>query len=193
MEGKTAEAIPSFQEALRQNPDHFIAMVNLGNAYRQLPQWPEARDTLTRALSRKPEDPDANYALGMVFAQTDDTEKAFDYLQRALNVRPTYAEALNNLGILYLRTHRRDQAVASFENCIRLTPEFDSVLLESCTGLRFGGQSIQVSGRPPGFVKASSRPYPGPNGSRSVAEALKPAKAVGSSTESPPAVSSPIK
>ena len=42
-EGRTAEAIPYFQEALKLNPDHLIALENLGNAYRQQKNWDEAR------------------------------------------------------------------------------------------------------------------------------------------------------
>ncbi len=128
-EGKTSEAIPSFQEALRQNPDHFIALINLGNAYRQLRQWQEARDILNRALALKADDPEANYALGMVFAQTDDTVQAFEYLRKALKARPSYPEALNNLGVLYLRSQCRDEAVASFQECIRVAPDFDQSYL----------------------------------------------------------------
>jgi tetratricopeptide (TPR) repeat protein len=128
-EGRTAEAIPSFQEALRENPNHFIAMVNLGNAYRQQRQWREARETLAQALTIRPEDPEGNYAMGMVFAETDDPTRAFDYLQKALKARPAYPEALNNLGVLYLRTRRRDEAVASFEECIRVAPVFDQSYL----------------------------------------------------------------
>jgi tetratricopeptide (TPR) repeat protein/peroxiredoxin len=124
-EGRTAEAIPYFQQALRLSPDHLIALDNLGNAYRQQKNWGDARKTLERALQVNPDDPEANYSLGMVFAQLDDSERAYEYLQRALKSRPGYPEALNNLGVLYLRTRRRDEAVASFEECIRLAPEFD--------------------------------------------------------------------
>ena len=124
-EGRTAEAIPYFQEALRLNPDHLIALDNLGNAYRQQKNWDEARKALERALKVSPEDPEANYSLGMVFAQLDDSERAYEYLQKALKFRPGYPEALNNLGVLYLRTRRRDEAVASFEECIRVAPAFD--------------------------------------------------------------------
>jgi tetratricopeptide (TPR) repeat protein/peroxiredoxin len=124
-EGRTAEAIPYFQEALRLNPDHLIALDNLGNAYRQQKNWDEARKTLERALRVSPDDPEANYSLGMVFAQLDDSERAYEYLQKALKFRPGYPEALNNLGVLYLRTRRRDEAVASFEECIQLAPAFD--------------------------------------------------------------------
>jgi tetratricopeptide (TPR) repeat protein/peroxiredoxin len=128
-EGRTAEAIPYFQEALKLNPDHLIALENLGNAYRQQKKWDDARILLERAVAVGPGDPEANYSLGMVFAQLDDSERAYEYLQRALKFRPDYPEALNNLGVLYLRTGRRDQAVASFEECIRVAPDFDQSYL----------------------------------------------------------------
>ena len=128
-EGRTAEAIPYFQEALRLSPDHLIALENLGNAYRQQKQWDDARTVLEHAVSVGPDDPEANYSLGMVFAQLDNNDGAYQYLQRALKLRPVYPEALNNLGVLYLRTRRRDEAVASFEECIRVAPAFDQSYL----------------------------------------------------------------
>jgi tetratricopeptide (TPR) repeat protein len=128
-EGRTAEAIPYFEQALRLSPDHLIALDNLGNAYRQQKQWDEARRVLERAVAVGPEDPEANYSLGMVFAQMDDNDRAQEYLKRAMKFRPAYPEALNNLGVLYLRTRRRDEAVASFEECIRVAPAFDQSYL----------------------------------------------------------------
>ncbi len=128
-EGTIDSAIDCFREALRASPDHFVALENLGNAYRQSRRWDEALKTLQRAVAIRPQDPEANYSLGMVLAQTDDTEHAFDYLQRALKQNPAYPEALNNLGILYLKTRRRDQAVAEFNECIRVAPQFDQSYL----------------------------------------------------------------
>ena len=128
-EGRTAEAVEHFQKALELSPDYLVALENLGNAYRQLKQWEEARKSLEHAVAVGPQDPEANYSLGMVFAQLNDTDRAYDYLQRALKLRPEYPEALNNLGILYLRTQRRDEAVASFKECIRVAPSFDQSYL----------------------------------------------------------------
>jgi len=128
-EGRTAEAIGYFQEALKLSPDHMIALDNLGSAYRQQKRWDDARQTYERALELYSNDAEANYGLGMVFAQNDDTVRAFDSLQKALKLRPVYPEALNNLGILYLRTQRRDEAVATFEQCIRLAPAFEQAYL----------------------------------------------------------------
>ena len=123
------EAIGHFQQALRVSPDYWIALENLGNAYRVQKRWDEARRVLERALAVRPDDPEANYNLAMVFAQTDDTESAYRYLRQALERRPAYPEALNNLGVLYLRTGRRDDAVAQFTACIRMAPKFDQSYL----------------------------------------------------------------
>jgi tetratricopeptide (TPR) repeat protein/peroxiredoxin len=128
-EGRVQDSVQCFQQALRQNPHHLLALDNLGNAYRLEKRWDEARRVLERALEVAPQDPEANYSLGMVFAQTDDTGKAYEYLHRALKARPVYPEALNNLGVLYLVTQRREEAVASFEECIRVAPGFDQAYL----------------------------------------------------------------
>jgi tetratricopeptide (TPR) repeat protein len=128
-EARVDDSVRCFQEALRLNPHHLLALDNLGNAYRLLKRWDDARKVLERALEVAPQDPEANYSLGMVFAQADDTGKAYEYLQRALQARPAYPEALNNLGVLYLHIQRRDQAVESFEQCIRVAPAFDQAYL----------------------------------------------------------------
>ncbi len=128
-EGHTEEAIQDFQRALTMDPDHLIALQNLGNAYRQGKRWDDAKSVLQRALQLSPANPEANYALGMVFAQLNDTQQAYEYLQKALAARPAYPEALNNLGILYLRSQRRDEAESSFRESIRVAPAFDQAYL----------------------------------------------------------------
>jgi tetratricopeptide (TPR) repeat protein len=126
---RAADSVQYFQQALQVNPHHLLSLDNLGNAYRLLKRWDQAREVLERAVALAPQDPEANYSLGMVFAQAGDNGKAYDYLQRALKARPIYPEALNNLGVLYLVTQRRDAAVASFELCIRVAPAFDQAYL----------------------------------------------------------------
>jgi len=143
-EGHTAEAVEHFQKALQLSPDYLIALENLGNAYRQLKQWEDARQTLEHAVAVGPEDPEANYSLGMVFAQLNDINRAHEYLQRALKFRADYPEALNNLGILYLRTQRRDEAVASFKECIRVAPAFDQSYLNLARVYAIEGQTDEA-------------------------------------------------
>jgi Flp pilus assembly protein TadD len=145
-EGRLNEAAGYFQEALRLNPQYWIAIENLGNAYRQLKRWDEARAALERALGLRPQDPEVNYSLGMVYAQMDDTGRAYQYLQNALRLRPAYPEALNNLGILFLRTRRRDEAVAKFEECIRVAPGFDQSYLNLARVYSVEGDSEKARG-----------------------------------------------
>jgi tetratricopeptide (TPR) repeat protein len=128
-EGNTDSAIEYFRRALQIDPQHSIALQNLGNAYRQKRDWPQARHALEQSLALNADDPEANYSLGMVYAQQNDTAHAYEYLQKALAVRPVYPEALNNLGILYLRTQRADEAIRSFEESIRVAPAYDQAYL----------------------------------------------------------------
>ncbi len=128
-EQRIAEAVACFEKALQLSPDHPIALVNLGNAYRQMKNWDEALAILQKAVAVNPEDPEATYSLGMVYAQRNDSQNAYRYLQTALELRPDYPEALNNLAILYLRTQRRDEAVRTFERCIQVAPRFDQAYL----------------------------------------------------------------
>jgi tetratricopeptide (TPR) repeat protein len=128
-EGNTDEAIGFFKKALEINPDHAVALQNLGNAYRQKKDWDAASKTLLHALALNPDDAEANYGLGMVYAQLNDTARAYEYLQKALAARPAYPEALNNLGILYLRTGREQEAKKSFAESMRVAPAFEQAYL----------------------------------------------------------------
>jgi tetratricopeptide (TPR) repeat protein len=143
-EGRTAESIPYFKKALEANPDHVIALVNLGNAYRQQKEWDLAKATMERAVEVGPDDAEANYGLGMVYAQLNDSDRAYQHLQRALKLRPEYPEALNNLGILYLRTQRPELAVAAFEECIRASPGFDQSYLNLARVYAVEGQPAKA-------------------------------------------------
>ncbi len=128
-EGNFDQAIQYFQQVLQIDPEHSIALQNLGSAYRQKKDWPQAKIALERALALNPDDAEANYSLGMVYAQQNETERAHDYLQKAIAARPAYPEALNNLGILYLRTRHPAEAIQSFEQSIRVAPAYDQAYL----------------------------------------------------------------
>ena len=128
-EGNADLAIQHFERALEIDPDHSVALQNLGNAYRQKKDWPQAKRALEKALALNPDDAETNYSLGMVYAQQNDSDHAYEYLQRALSLRPAYPEALNNLGILYLRTSRTEKAKQTFADTIRLAPGYDQAYL----------------------------------------------------------------
>jgi tetratricopeptide (TPR) repeat protein/peroxiredoxin len=139
-EGDAAAAIDFFQRALQIDPAHLIALLNLGNAYRQRKEWVEAKKALERAFEVGPDDPEVNYSLGMVCAQLDELDRADEYLRRAVSLRPAYPEALNNLGVLYLHTKRPTEAIHSFEESIRVAPEYDQSYLNLARVYAMQGQ-----------------------------------------------------
>jgi len=139
-EGNPGGAIEFFQRALQIDPAHLIALLNLGNAYRQQKEWGEAKKVLRRAFDVEPDDPEVNYSLGMVCAQLEESDRAEEYLKRAVSLRPVYPEALNNLGVLYLRTRRPEEAVHSFEESIRVAPEYDQSYLNLARVYAIEGQ-----------------------------------------------------
>jgi len=139
-QGDAATAIEFFQQALQIDPAHLIALLNLGNAYRQRKEWAEARKTLERAFEVAPDDPEVNYSLGMVCAQLEESDRAYEYLKRAVMLRPVYPEALNNLGVLFLRTRRPEEAIHSFEESIRVAPEYDQSYLNLARAYAIQGQ-----------------------------------------------------
>jgi tetratricopeptide (TPR) repeat protein len=143
-EGNTDKAIGYFLKALEIQPDHAVALQNLGNAYRQKKDWDAARKTLEHALALNPDDADANYGLGMVYAQLNDTPRAYEFLQKALAARPAYPEALNNLGILYLRTGRSEAAKKSFAESIRVAPGFEQSYLNLARVYAIEGDKAQA-------------------------------------------------
>jgi tetratricopeptide (TPR) repeat protein/peroxiredoxin len=139
-EGKLDAAIQQFQRALQIDPEHSIALQNLGSAYRQKKNWPAAKQALERSLALNPDDAEANYSLGMVYAQQNDAQQAYAYLQKALAARPVYPEALNNLGILYLHERQPEKAMHSFEECIRVAPDYDQSYLNLARVYAIEGQ-----------------------------------------------------
>jgi len=161
-EGNLDKGIQQFQRALAIDPEHPVALQNLGSAYRQKKDWPAAKQALERSLALNPEDAEANYTLGMVYAQQNDTEHAYEYLQKALAARPAYPEALNNLGILYLHERQPEKAIPSFEECIRLAPDYDQAYLNLAHVYAIQGEAEkakatvrQLLQRHPGHLQAT--------------------------------------
>ena len=70
-QGNTDLAIQHFERALQIDPDHSIALQNLGNAYRQKKDWPQAKRALEKALSLNPDDAETNYSLGNVLCTAE--------------------------------------------------------------------------------------------------------------------------
>jgi tetratricopeptide (TPR) repeat protein len=141
-QGKLLAAIGEFEEALRDQPDHFWARYFLAVCYLRLPQPAarSARDCLTACLLKQPDFPWLYVLRGFAHGQLLQFEAAEKDFQEALKHNPSqeaqYA-AFVNRGVLRTRQAallevlagllpiRGDfgRAVGDFERAIRLKPE----------------------------------------------------------------------
>jgi serine/threonine protein kinase/Tfp pilus assembly protein PilF len=135
-------AIGEFEEALRDQPDHFWARYFLAVSYMRLPQPPSrsARDCLTACLVKQPDFPWLYVLRGFAHGQLGLHKPAEEDFQQALKHKPSveaqYAVFVNR-GVLRTRQavlHEMlavwlpfrpnfDPAVADFQQAIRLKPE----------------------------------------------------------------------
>jgi tetratricopeptide (TPR) repeat protein len=94
--GDRDEAIPILREAIRQTPNDFRAMVNLGYALHDL-DLVEARDLFRQALLHSPGNTEAMGNLANCEAELGNLEEAVSLLKQAVAVNPKDVRLQSNL------------------------------------------------------------------------------------------------
>jgi tetratricopeptide (TPR) repeat protein/tRNA A-37 threonylcarbamoyl transferase component Bud32 len=124
-----AEALPSFQEALRLNPGHFWARYFLSLCYVRLRKPELARDNLTPCLGRGREVVWVYLLrgftlgeLGALAAAEADFGRALALLDREPNRDASYA-LYNNRAVVRIAGKRSKEAIADLKKAIELCPE----------------------------------------------------------------------
>ncbi|HVU35570.1 MAG TPA: tetratricopeptide repeat protein [Opitutaceae bacterium] len=141
MLGKTDEAVPHFEAALRQDPIYGIAHLNLARALVSLNRYPEAIRHYEAALQRHIGGAEAEEELGDALMHEGRTADAVGHLQAALRLAPGSAPGLNNLGYALLMTGHVDAAVAAYRQAVQLNPQY----VAAWVGL---GYALITAGRP---------------------------------------------
>jgi Flp pilus assembly protein TadD len=121
-EGSPAEAVASYEAALRLRPRYAEAHSNLGVALMALGRHEEAIAQYQAALAIWPEYAAAHNNLGVALASTGDTEGAIRHYREALRIRPDDAEAHNNLGKAFSASGQGDLALEQYRKAVRLAP-----------------------------------------------------------------------
>jgi tetratricopeptide (TPR) repeat protein len=123
-EGRNAEAVVQYQEALRLNPEYADAHYNLGIALNDEGRTREAIAQYEEALRLKPRLAAAHYNLGVALEQMPDrSNAAVAEYEEALRLRPDYAAAHNNLGNLLSNEGRTTEAIVQYREALRLQPD----------------------------------------------------------------------
>ena len=120
--GRWEEAIATFQEVTRRQPDEADAYNDLGGALLEVGRPGEALVALERAVGLSPDRAEFNNNLGNALRRVGRPEEAMIHYRRALAERPDYVGAMNNIGVELAEAGRWDEAVAQFRQARELQP-----------------------------------------------------------------------
>ncbi len=102
------EAIESFKQAVKINPDDADAHYNLGAAYSKSGKYQEAIESYKQVIRIDPDGALAHTNLGVVYAESG----------------TDIAEVHYNLGLAYGKSGMHKEAIESFKQAIRIDPDF---------------------------------------------------------------------
>ncbi|MBI4909090.1 MAG: tetratricopeptide repeat protein [Acidobacteria bacterium] len=122
--GREADAVPVYREAIRRNPLMVAAHQNLGVALRRAGKVNEAVETLRHATGLAPNKAELWHELGLTDHAQGKLAEATKALQKAIALDADLPEPHGNLGIVLLSSGDPGRAEAAFREAIRIQPDF---------------------------------------------------------------------
>lgn len=120
--GEPASAANYHREALRRNPLHSSAPLNLANALTQSGDLDQAIPAYEAVLVHDPTSLGALNGLGVIAQACGRLNAAESFLSQAVEAHPTCAVAWQNLGAIWSQTGHAAEARNAFERALELDP-----------------------------------------------------------------------
>jgi len=117
-----AEASAYFEQAVKLDPDHSDARINLGNSLAIQGKWRQAADEFKRVLEKNPRDADAQVNLGNVLTELGEYREAVGHYEKASMIRPNHADTWNGLGLARVKAGDLKGAEEAFTRTLALDP-----------------------------------------------------------------------
>jgi protein O-mannosyl-transferase len=121
-QGKHAEAIPYFAEALRIKPDYFHALANMGRVLGQQGNGAEAIGFYQRALKVRPDSVKAHMQLALVLVKEEKGDEALQQFYEAMKLASNNPDIRTNLGLMLARQGKFSEATSQLSEALRLEP-----------------------------------------------------------------------
>jgi protein O-mannosyl-transferase len=127
VESRSQAALFGNEEALwsatlRENPDAWMAHINLGHLLGTTGRGPEALDHYSAALRIRSDLPEAYYNRGSTFEQLGRYPEAIADFEQSLRLQPGNPDAEVNLGNALVRTGRIPEAIDYYQAALRVQP-----------------------------------------------------------------------
>jgi tetratricopeptide (TPR) repeat protein len=123
LSGNPGEAVPVFQEVIRQQPGSADAHHGLGLAWKATGNIPEATAEFERALAIQPNHSWAMLVLSGIYRDRGRTREAIDLCLRAAAARPRDSEPHLRLALLYLDSRQYNDVIQAAAEALRLEPD----------------------------------------------------------------------
>ena len=117
---KFNEAVISFENALKINPNFSEAHNNLGNTKKTLNKKDEAINHYKKAISLKKDNIAALINLSTILKESNNYEELLEIYEKILNLDPKNIKTLYNLGTAHLFLGNTSKAREYFENIIEI-------------------------------------------------------------------------
>jgi tetratricopeptide (TPR) repeat protein len=124
--GKPADAIPIYKEAVDRQPGLLAGLIGLGRAFDESGDLAKAAETLAKAAQLAPSNAEAWERLGQVYLKRGRAVEAASALQKSRGLDPEIPETHYALATLYSRQARPDLAEAAYREAIRLKPDYSA-------------------------------------------------------------------
>jgi Tfp pilus assembly protein PilF len=122
-EGDTVLAIATFNEALRENPDHGEALRNLGIIQLGQNRLDSASELLAHAIRAEPANPVSHHFLGKVRERQGELDSAYVQYQQAVNLAPGRVEYRFALAPIIQKLGDLNAALAQYDTMETLAPD----------------------------------------------------------------------
>ncbi len=124
--GQYRQAEEYFREALKQDPDAYSPLVNLGGALLALNRFEESLEINRAAVKAMPGDPLAHSQLGKSYFYLGRLDDALTHLKRAKALDPSHFSYPHLFLIeIYARMNQLPAAIAEMEEFLKLHPDSD--------------------------------------------------------------------
>jgi len=117
-----SDIVTLYRTTIRENPDCWMAHLNMGVEMNRLGRHSEAVEYFTRTLEINPENAKAHNNLGVQLVSGGRIDEAIEHYHEALHIEPTYADAHSNLGIALFAQGRTGEAIRQFEQATQMKP-----------------------------------------------------------------------
>jgi Flp pilus assembly protein TadD len=138
---RIADARPHLEAAVRIDPRHAGARLNLGAVYWLEDRPDQATVYFEHAVRLDPSNAEAHLSLGAARFEQGRIAEAIEHFEIAISLDPENASARSNLGSVYLSMDRFAEAVRSFERALSLEPGMQ----QASDGLREASLRLESS------------------------------------------------